>query len=82
MEHHLSPQNTAPVNSPSTEVPPGIADTIISIDATSLLPAYQANEKTAIARYENKKLEVTGELSGVFIPRPQGLDECGAGLSS
>ncbi|MGB8523345.1 MAG: hypothetical protein WCD43_10290 [Candidatus Acidiferrales bacterium] len=48
--------------------PPASSDEAISVEATNLLAAYQADEKTATARYENRKVAVTGVLSGVFIP--------------
>jgi hypothetical protein len=48
--------------------PQARSDEVISLDATSLLAAYQADEKATTARYENRKVAVTGVLSGVFIP--------------
>lgn len=42
--------------------------TTISIDAVSLLAAYASDEPSARARYEDKRLVVTGVLTGVFIP--------------
>ena len=44
------------------------ADKIISIDATSFLAAYQSDETAANTQYKDRKVSVTGVLSGVFIP--------------
>lgn len=41
---------------------------VIDIDATDLLDAYQTDEKAADARFKNRKVEVTGLISGLFIP--------------
>ena len=62
----------------SISSPPAVTDEVMSIDATSLLAAYQADEKAATARYENRKLAVTGVLSGVFIPPPSVLMRAGS----
>ena len=43
-------------------------DEIISIDATSFLAAYQSDETAANTQYKDRKISVTGVLSGVFIP--------------
>lgn len=53
---------------PISNAPPNDEDKVISIDAASLLSAYQTDEKTAIAQFENRKVAVTGVLTGVFIP--------------
>jgi hypothetical protein len=57
-------ENDVPVsNTPSND-----EDKVISIDAANLLSAYQRDEKTATAQFENRKVAVTGVLTGVFIP--------------
>jgi hypothetical protein len=40
----------------------------VIIRAADLLAAVQADEKTASARYQGRKIAVTGTLTGVFIP--------------
>jgi hypothetical protein len=40
----------------------------IAVDAISMLTAFEVNEKSATALYENRKVAVTGVLSGAFIP--------------
>lgn len=40
----------------------------ITIDATSLLAAYDANEGRATERYKGQKVVVTGRLTGLFVP--------------
>jgi len=52
-----------PVYNASPRPSPGMTDKVISIDAPSLIAAYKTDEKAAAARYENKKLEVTGVVS-------------------
>lgn len=42
----------------------------ISIKATDLLAAYGSDEKSASSHYENKKVAITGTLTGVFVPPP------------
>jgi hypothetical protein len=42
----------------------------ININATDLLAAYEADEKSASAHYEKKKVAMTGTLTGVFVPPP------------
>jgi hypothetical protein len=49
-------------------VSPAVNDEVISIDATSLLAAYQADEKAAVARFNNRKVLVTGVVSEMFLP--------------
>jgi tRNA_anti-like len=46
----------------------GLDDEVIRINAFELLSAYQRDEEAAKARFTNKKVEVTGVLTGVFIP--------------
>lgn len=53
---------------PAPEVAPTINDSPESVDATSFLATYQADERAANARYENKRVAITGVLSGVFVP--------------
>jgi hypothetical protein len=64
-DNNSTASDTAPVQrtSPASSA---FADEIISVDATSLIAAYQTDEKAATARYENRKLAVTGVLSGFF----------------
>ena len=64
-DNNSTASDTAPVQSTSP-ASSAIADEIISVDATSLIAAYQTDEKAATARYENRKLAVTGVLSGFF----------------
>jgi hypothetical protein len=45
-----------------------------------LLAAYQSDEGTANARYKNKRVAVTGVLSGVFIPSFQQMAAAGTGI--
>jgi hypothetical protein len=40
----------------------------VAIRAADLLAAFQADERTASARYQGQKIAVTGTLTGVFIP--------------
>jgi hypothetical protein len=47
---------------------PTHTDEVISIDATSFLAAYRSDETAASTRYKDRKVSVTGVLSGVFIP--------------
>jgi protein TonB len=61
-------QNAGSEPAPVTSTVSQTLAPVISVDATSLLAAYQADEKATTARYENRKLAVTGVLSGVFIP--------------
>ena len=72
--------NTIPVEGRSRSVPVSRADEVISIDSTSLLAAYQADEGAANARYKNKRVAVTGVLSGVFIPSLQQMAAAGTGI--
>lgn len=69
-EETPSAPNTVPVDNASPKASPGITDKVISIDAPSLIGAYQTDEKAASARYENKKLEVTGVVSGFYKADP------------
>ena len=58
-----------------------VADTIIDVDADSLLAAYNDNENAAQARYENKTMRVTGALTGIFVPStPETMDMAARGL--
>jgi hypothetical protein len=53
-------------STPNSDRPP--TDNVISTDSTSFLAAYQSDEKAANLQYKDRKVAVTGVLSGVFIP--------------
>jgi TonB family protein len=53
---------------PSPDLPVDSTDKVINVDATSLLAAYQADDSAANTRFNTKKVAVTGELTGVFVP--------------
>lgn len=55
--------SSAPINIPAART-----ETTISVDSSSLLSEYQANEEAANARYEDREVTITGVLSGVFVP--------------
>jgi hypothetical protein len=40
----------------------------ISVEAPTFFSEYQANEEAANTRYEDRKVAITGVLSGVFVP--------------
>src|SRR5271156_6419423 len=65
IDNNPAASGTAPVQSTSP-ASSAIADEIISVNSNSLIAAYQADEKGATTRYENRKLAVTGVLSGFF----------------
>ena len=65
-----SAPNAVPIDNASPKAPPGITDKVLSIDAPTLIAAYQTDEKAASARYGNKKLEVTGVVSGSYKAGP------------
>ena len=47
---------------------PSRLDEIISIDAPTFLAAYRSDETAANTKYKNRKVSITGVLTGVFIP--------------
>lgn len=69
-EETPSAPNAVPIDNASPKAPPGITDKVLSIDAPTLIAAYQTDEKAASARYGNKKLEVTGVVSGSYKAGP------------
>src|SRR6266487_1276684 len=66
IENNSPASDTPPVQGTSSNVPLYSTDKVINVDATSLLSAYHTDEKAANARYKNRKVTVTGVLSGVF----------------
>jgi hypothetical protein len=66
------PQATEVQSVPTASLNAPLARTAepMSIDASSFLSEYQANEEAANTRYEGRKVTMTGVLSGVFIPPP------------
>jgi hypothetical protein len=49
---------------------PAGTDQIISVDAQALLAEFQSDEKAAATKFDNRKVSVTGALTGVFVPPP------------
>jgi hypothetical protein len=43
-------------------------DEAISVDSNTILSAYQSNEQIANARYANRTIAITGDLTNVFVP--------------
>ena len=63
------PASTAsPAGAPPSDLPVVVTHEAISVDSTDFLAAYQIDEGTANVLYKNKKVAVTGVLSGVFLP--------------
>jgi hypothetical protein len=60
--------SAAPEIATVPEVAPTMRDSPERVDSTSFLSAYQSDERAANARYEKKRVAVTGVLTGVFVP--------------
>lgn len=62
------PASIPPTDSVPTLAVPLTGTEAISVDSSTLLSEYQADEKDANIRYADRKVAITGVLTGVFIP--------------